>query len=245
VLLPIATPWIIFLLSLLIFSIIGKRLHWEQATIGGLILTAGFGNTSFLGFPLLEALYGKGALQTAILVDQPGSFLALSTIGIAVAAYYSPIKKEGSPSTFKRIISFPPFLASVIGIALNGIAFPARIDLLLERLGSTLIPLALVSIGYQLHFPVKGARQRLKEIGLGLSYKLLLAPAVILLITNIVFATGIERKIIVLEAGMAPMITAAIVAQEYELDKELIELMLMIGIPLSFVTLLIWYFLLR
>jgi hypothetical protein len=49
-----------------------------------------------LGFPI-EALYGEEGLKTAILVDQPGSFVVLSTLGILVATIYS----SGNPNGFQ------------------------------------------------------------------------------------------------------------------------------------------------
>jgi predicted permease len=61
------------------------------------------GNTSFLGFPIIEALYGQEGMKTAILVDQPGTFVVLSTLGIIVATMYS----KGEPNSiqiFKKII---------------------------------------------------------------------------------------------------------------------------------------------
>jgi predicted permease len=50
-----------------------------------------------LGFPIIEALYGEEGLKTAILVDQPGSFVVLSTLGILVATIYS----SGNPNGFQ------------------------------------------------------------------------------------------------------------------------------------------------
>ncbi len=41
-------------------------------------MCAGFGNTSFVGIPLIQAMYGEEGLKTVMLVDQPG-FVALST----------------------------------------------------------------------------------------------------------------------------------------------------------------------
>jgi predicted permease len=43
----------------------------------------------FFWFSIIEALYGEEGLKTAILVDQPGSFVVLSTLGILVATIYS------------------------------------------------------------------------------------------------------------------------------------------------------------
>ncbi len=48
----------------------------------------------------------------------------------------------------------------------------------------------------------------------------------------------------VIESAMATMITAAVVANEFNLDNELTNLMVGIGIPLSLATVPLWkYFL--
>ena len=85
---PLLTAWIIFLLSWIFFGLLGRYLHWPMKLTGALILTAGLGNTAFVGFPLIEALYGKEGLKTAIIIDQPGTFLVVSTLGVVVAALY-------------------------------------------------------------------------------------------------------------------------------------------------------------
>ncbi len=43
-------------------------------------------------------------------------------------------------------------------------------------------------------------------------------------------------KTLILEAGMAPMVTSSIVAIEKDIEPELAALMLGIGIPLSFIS---------
>ena len=79
----------------------------------------------------------------------------------------------------------------------------------------------------------------------GLLFKLALAPAIILFIFAAVF--GVEEpvmRVTVFEAAMAPMIGASIVAMDHDLDPPLITLMLGVGIPLSFLTLPVWWYLL-
>src|SRR5688572_1370153 len=61
--------WIVFALAFMLFSFLGKRLGWDRSVIGCLILTAGLGNTSFVGYPVIEALFGKDMLKYAVLVD--------------------------------------------------------------------------------------------------------------------------------------------------------------------------------
>jgi len=53
-----------------------------------------------------------------------------------------------------------------------------------------------------------------------------------------------HTRIMFFEAAMAPMIGAAIVATEHKLDPPLTTLMVGIGIPLSFLTVPAWWYVL-
>ena len=50
-----------------------------------------------------------------------------------------------------------------------------------------------------------------------------------------------DKDVTVFEAAIAPMIGASIVAIDHELDPPLVTLMVGLGIPLSFVTLPVWW----
>ena len=117
-LLPISMAWIIFVVSVVLFTLLAKKYHWSKQTLGALVLTAGLGNTSFVGYPLLRALYGERALSIAVLNDQPGSFLVLSTLGIYFACYYSA-KQSSVLVLAKKIISFPPVWAMILAARLR------------------------------------------------------------------------------------------------------------------------------
>jgi predicted permease len=73
------------------------------------------GNTSF-GFPIIEALYGQEGMKTAILVDQPGTFVVLSTLGIIVATMYS---KGQIAFRFLKKLFFSPFITFVVACLMN------------------------------------------------------------------------------------------------------------------------------
>jgi predicted permease len=242
---PIGIAWIGFAVSYLFFSLLGKRLGWSRKLTGCLIITAGFGNTSFLGFPIIEALYGQEALKTAILVDQPGSFVVLSTLGILTAILFS----SGSSSGFhivKKIIFFPPFITFVVACLMNifNFDFLDMIQLLLQKIGSAMTPLAMLSVGLQLHFDRKS--QHWKFLGLGLLYKLILTPAMFYLLYVVVLNQHSQIiQVSIMESAMAPMITASILASSYGLKPKLSSMMIGFGIPISFITLIFWYFVLR
>ena len=80
---------------------------------------------------------------------------------------------------------------------------------------------------------------------MGLGFKLILAPLMIyLLYIQLLGFRGLDMQVTLFEAAMPPMITAAIVASEHRLNPPLANLMVAIGIPLSFVTLHVWWLLL-
>lgn len=242
---PVATSWLVLGFALLLIPLIGKRMGWSRETIGCLLLTAGLGNTSFVGFPVIEALYGADGLKIALMVDQPGSFVAVSTAGIIIACTYSSsaLRKR---DIFRKVMLFPPFITFLIALGMNLAGIEARGAALyvLERLGATLAPIALTSVGMQLTFSLK--REDLNPLISGLSYKLLLAPALLsILFIYILGGSGLIVKVSIMEAAMAPMITGSILAIMYGLNPKLATQMVGIGVPLSFLTLYGWYHLLE
>jgi malate permease and related proteins len=81
---------------------------------------------------------------------------------------------------------------------------------------------------------------------LGWLFKLLVGPALILaLFVGVLGASGEIMRITVFEAAMAPMIGAGIIAMQHDLDPPLVTLMVGIGIPVSFLTLPVWWYLLQ
>ena len=247
---PISMSWICLLLSLLIFSLIGKKLGWKDAKTGALILTAGLANTSFVGIPLLEALIGKEAIPIGILADQPGSFLALSSLGIVIAAFYSGAKIT-PVFIAKRVFSFPPFIALLLSVLWFVFIAPIAPESLndfypsMEKIAATLVPLALFSVGYQLQFDMSVFKKRWIPLALGLGFRLILFPAFFAFFyLKVLGGNDLVTHVIVLESAMATMITAAVVANEFNLDSEIANLMVGISIPLSLITVPLWkYFL--
>lgn len=242
-LIPLAlVTWIVFLIPFFLAPHVGKRLNWDKELVGCMILTAGFCNTSFVGFPVLEALYGKEVLDLALVLDQAGSFLIVSSLGIWVAIRYSSghIRKR---VLFKKILFFPPFLAFLFGIGMNilGLRFEGVSREVLESLAKLLTPLALFSVGLQLKFHEMS--EEFRYLAIGLSYKLLLAPVIIF---SLYYFLSLPKEVFtvsVMESAMAPMITSSILAASHNLRPRLAGMMVGVGVPLSFFTLGLWHYL--
>ncbi len=243
-LLPLGVAWVGFALSWLFFALLGKWLGWPKKIVGCLVLTAGLGNTAFVGFPVIEALFGKQGLETAIIVDQPGTFVVLSTLGIMVAATYSN-KGSGNSGLLRKILLFPPFVAFAVGLCMNLLHydFHAMLQSVFQRLGNTVTPVALVAVGMQLQLQRKSRHWGF--LTLGLAFKLLITPLFFFVLYKLILGgKGMMTDVCIMEAAMAPMITASILASTSGLKPKLAGMMIGVGIPLSFVTLAFWYWLL-
>ncbi|MBC9811402.1 AEC family transporter [Crocinitomicaceae bacterium CZZ-1] len=241
---PVAMPWIAFAMAFILFAGLGKLFGWSKSLIGCLILTGGLGNTSFVGIPVIEAVYGEKGLETLIMIDLPGTFVVLSTLGILVATIYSRGTNDFSV-IFKKIFTFPPFIVFLIGIVLNvlDIRFPDYLDDVFYKLSATITPIALVSVGFQLKINKRSKHWRF--LFLGLAYQLVLLPVFIYVLYVILLKQeGLAIDVCIMEAAMAPMITASIIAASYGLKPRLSNMMVGIGIPVSFITLTMWYFIL-
>ena len=241
---PVLVVWIGIFAAILFFAGLGKIFGWKSSLIGALIMCGGFGNTSFVGIPLIQAMYGEEGLKTVMLVDQPG-FVALSTVGILVANFYSG-SKDSLLKHLSKILKFPPFIAFVVALLMNifSIEIPKDFDEVLMKLGATTVPLALVSVGSQMQWK-KIEKKEGFHLFIGLLFKLVLLPLLILVIYKYIFhQSGDVIDICILEAAMAPMITAAIIASAHDLEPKFCNLMVAVGIPLSILTVGIWHLLL-
>ena len=231
-------PWLLFAASATLFWAIGRQLNLAPATTGALAVVGGLGNTSFIGLPMIESFYGAGGMPTGILIDQLGTYLVLSTVGIVLISVYA----EGAVTRAdiaRRILTFPPLIALVVAVALIPVQYPPLLTSVLSRLGGTVAPLALVSVGLQLRLGELSGNLGLLAMGLG--YKLLLAPLMILaLYAGMIGLRGQTTEVTMFEAAMPPMLGGSIVAIQYGLNAKLISLMVGVGTVAAFLTLPAW-----
>jgi predicted permease len=234
-----AMPWLVFATSAVTFMWVGRRLRLPPTTVGALVVLGGLGSTSFIGLPMIESFYGPEHMAVGIIIDQLGTFLVLSTAGIVLICRYA----AGSISRrdiLLRIATFPPLLAMLAALAMQPVEYPDWAVSVLGRLGGTLAPLALISVGLQLRWSALHGLGG--PLALGLGFKLVVAPLLVgLVYVGMLGLNGPNLRVTLFEAAMAPQIAAAVVATEYGLNAKLISLMVGLGTVLSFLTLPLWW----
>ena len=236
-----AVPWVLFMVGCLTFFSIGKLLKLSGQTVGALSLVGGLGNTSFVGVPMIEALQGKEGFPFALVIDQAGTYMVLSTLGMLAVSVYCANSNSGAQIA-KKIYTFPPFIAMCLAFLLMDTEYPVWLSETLKRLGDMLAPLALLSVGMQIRLGDFVGNKRALAVGLG--FKLLVCP-VIVLIGFWAFQIEVNKlssHVILLESAMGPAIGAGIVASQNELNPSLVALMVGVGVPLCLVTVPIWSF---
>lgn len=238
-----AAPWVVVIGAALFIPMMGRVLGWSRGSIGALVLTCGLGNTAFVGLPMIQALAGPEALGPALIADQLGSFVALSTVGVVLASMFAGDRVEPR-ELLLRIARFPPIIAMVVALFVRQLGgWPEPVEAVLHRLGDTLTPLALFSVG--LVFQFSALRGRGQLVAIGLAWKLMLAPLAVVMFGWAGSVGGMPLMAGVLQAAQGPMITAGILAQEHRLDPELVSLVVGLGILLSFFSAPLWFLLLR
>lgn len=239
-LVPVVAAWIVMLASALLVYVVAKTACWSSGVTGALMLTVTLGNTSFVGFPLLEAYLGRESIAHAILYDQFGTFIALNTFGVIAANYYSRDHGDAPSlmSILKAIATFPPFMALIAAIILRFIEYSDAVVEVLTRIANTLVPVVMIAVGLQWRFRL--AMSDLKPLIFGLTACLVFAPLVALGLMSLLNVQGLVKQTIVLEAAMPAMISAGALAMNHKLAPQLTAAMVGYGIAFSLVTVWVW-----
>jgi predicted permease len=233
-----AVPWLLLLATLLVVGVVSRWLKLRDEERAVLLLTVALGNTSFLGYPLTRALIGEHALPYAVVYDQFGAFLILSTFGLWVLARYGGEHRPSAKDMLLRVVKFPPLWALLLGFTVMPAEPPAWIAGGLQRLSEALLPLAMLTIGLSVRLTLP--REELKPLAAGLALKLALMPALAVVLVPWLGLQGEMARVTVLESAMPSMVTAGALAIAHDLAPRLAAAMVGYGVLLSLLTLPLW-----
>lgn len=232
------TPWLLMLLTLALVSLATRLFKFERQVHAVLLLCVALCNSSFIGYPMVRALLGDHALPYAVVYDQFGTFVLLSTFGLYVLARYSGDTPPSAGQILRRIAMFPPLWALVFALLVMPAEPPRWIASALKNLADAMLPLVMLAVG--LTIQLRLSRAELTPLGVGLLLKLLVLPAAALPLSWAFGLQGEMLRVNVLETAMPTMITAVALAISHRLAPRLAAAMVGYGIVLSLVTLPAW-----
>ncbi|OZB03241.1 AEC family transporter [Pseudidiomarina marina] len=241
---PALMPWLLLAVTVPVLLGLSKWLNWSRMTTGAMLIVVPLGNTSFVGFPMVEAFFGPEGIPYALLYDQLGSFFILSIYATIIAAIYShepgtEAKRPSAGAIALRIAKFPPFVALVIALLMRGIEYPEVMRQFIDSLAITLVPVIMVAVGFQLKFRLPQEDRGPLYWALGL--KLIATPVIAL---AVLYGFGLEQlavQVTIMEAAMPAMISAGALAIMAGLAPTLSAAIVGYGVLLCFITLPLWY----
>ncbi|MBD4971346.1 AEC family transporter [Xanthomonas citri pv. citri] len=232
----IATPWLLTAIIVPLLWGCSRLLRFGRAEYAALLMCVVFTNSSFIGFPMVRALIGDHALPYAVVYDQFGTFVLLSTFGLYVLARYSGDTPPTARLIVMRVLQFPPLWALLFALTLMPGQPPAWIGSGLKNLADAMLPLVMLSVGFSLQLRLPA--DELKPLAVGLVFKLLLMPVLALPLSWVLGLRGQMLQTNVLESAMPTMITAAALAISHRLAPRLAAAMVGYSILLSLLSLL-------
>ncbi|RMZ58570.1 AEC family transporter [Chryseobacterium nematophagum] len=236
---PIVATFLISIFCFFFMMFYSKSKGYSRRSRSTLELTSGYSNTSFIGFPLISAFYGESLLSIAIICDQ-SMFFTLSTLGIIAAVKGgSRSGKVSAKFILKRLITFPPLVGCIAALILSQFIDFTLAEPFFDKLAATVSPLALFSVGLQLKF--NGWKKLIPQMSTSMLYKLILAPAMVLVLAIILGVKGDVAKITIFEAAMPTVVTSSIIAEQFRLNTKLTNLIIGVSIIMGFFTSAVWY----
>lgn len=215
---------------------------WSGPTQGSFLLAMTLGNTAFMGYPVSLALVGPQYFAWSLFYDLIGSTIAAYSVGIALASRFGSVaSNQPKPNPLISMAKTPALWSLPIGVGMRFVALPTVIVSGMSTIAWTTVTLSLVMIGMQLS-QLKTLKN-IKKALTCLSIKMLLTPLVVG--TGLMFfgVTGEPRLAMVLQMAMPPAFSTLVIAQAYNLDRDLTVTTLAFGVVLLLFTIPIWLWL--
>jgi predicted permease len=160
-------------------------------------------------------------------------------IGVFLASYYGrSLQKSHWLVQLRDVLTVPSLWAFAIGSSTRAVALPEAIDWGLQASVWVVIPAALLLMGMRVS-QLRGWSS-LKLAILPTLTKVLVLPLLVALLATIMGLTGDDRLALVLMAGMPSAFAGLILAEEYELDRELIASSIVLTTGMLLPTIPLW-----
>lgn len=223
---------LIGIFSGLIAYLWGKMKGYSKKTRWSIMLPVIMLNSGFLGYPIALGVFGVNGLVRAIFYDL-GSILVFIGLGIILLASFGGSKGD----VLKRALLFPPLWGIILGLMANYFNFPIGFVLsdVLTFLSGAAIPLIMISLG--LSMELKGIKEHFTDAVFVSMVRLVISPALTLLIVSIFGLTGLERTVTIIGAAMPSAMLSVVLAITYDLDIKLTASCVFFSTILSLITL--------
>jgi malate permease and related proteins len=208
--------------------LMGSFLKLERPALVAILITTMFANTGNYGLPLVSFAFGEQALSYAGIYFITTTLL-FYTLGVFLASLGQMTLKEALLGMFRIPTVYAVLLAGLIN--LWNIEIPTPVTRAVELASNGTIPLMLILLGVQLTQVEFLGSQRALQLSVAL--RLVIAPLMALLFAALFGLQGFPYQASVTQASMPSMVSATVLATEYNLDSKLVTAVVFISTLLS------------
>lgn len=213
----------------------------RKPTQGSFLLSTMVGNTGYLGYPVTLALVGPQFFGWAVLYDTLGSTLAAYGLGVVLAAHFGLKGKTHGQELLKALIQNPALWSFWLGLAGRTIPLSNSIEQILNGCAWGVVALSLLLLGMRLSQLTSW--RSLRQASASLVLKMIVVPLVVGYGLRLVGVSGVPLLVLVLQSAMPPAFATLVIAEAYDLDRDLSVTILAIGSGLILLTLPLWLWL--
>ncbi|MFK0732453.1 MAG: AEC family transporter [Gloeotrichia echinulata GP01] len=206
----------------------------KQASLGSFILAAIVGNTSFIGLTLTQVLISPENTGWAVLYSVINNIVGTYGIAVLISSYFGKGEtKKHWWINLRDFISVPSRWTFLLGLNTQFVKLPQVVESGLNQAVWVVIAFALLLVGLRLG-SLRGWKS-LKIASIASIIKVLIIPMVVGLCATYFGVTGEQRLVLVLMSGTPTGLAVLILAEVYDLDRNLLAS----SIALTFVGLLL------
>jgi predicted permease len=223
------------------YWLFGHYFKFDRKCLGAMILAAGFPNTTYLGLPVLEQMFGSWARSVVIQIDLFAVSPLLFTLGIVMVRHYGT-DNSATRQPVWLFLNAPPFWAAGTAVLLNvnGLVAPPWLTGTLKLMSNAVIPLMLFSLGLALNW--KAVRLKsIPYIAPVIVIKMLLMPLFAIFLVGFLTLPNPYKAAAVLDLAMPSMVIGIVLCDRYQLDSSLYAMAVTVTTALSLVALPFWY----
>jgi malate permease and related proteins len=215
----------------------GKKVMLPKPTQGSLILTSMVGNTGYLGYPIALSVVGNEYFGWALFYDLLGSTIGAYGFGVLIAAWCSEERRNYWQMT-QTILINPTLWSFGLGLLLRQVHLSSITISCLDALAWTSLTAALALIGMRLS--QLSSWQSLPLASVSVTIKMIIVPLIVSLILPKLGVTGKTALAITLQSAMPPAFASLILAEAFDLDRQLSVSAIALGSGLLLLTLPLW-----
>lgn len=210
----------VILVSMALSRLIVRVIKLPASQTGLMAFMLVFGNTGFIGLPVLNGLFGSEAVFYGALCDASYDIF-MFTIGISLIQSSAAGGQQRKLGEILKGILNPCFFGVLIGLAL----YICRIDLPdviggpVQSIGSMTSPMAMLIVGAHLADIKFTSLFTDKRVYLICALKLLVSPLIALALVKLLIGTGpLMASVLVIQAAMPVAMCCIIFSEQYRAD---------------------------